>query len=136
MDKKESFDSRARSRHLVVPDKVAAANPKAREVLWDGKLFHLLPKGEGLKASTFTYCNGENMVGFSETPSTATTRLIGGRYRCVNEASNVKEGNTWSPGNRFSHRVRSAAKWRTCRVVCGLLHLNPMLESICFERNS
>lgn len=105
-ERKESFNTRARSRHLVVPDETPASDAAKREVLWDGKMFHIVPKGKQLQAQAYTYCTGENMVGQVETASTATTRLIGGKYRSVNRESNVKECCAWKPGNRFTHRVR------------------------------
>jgi hypothetical protein len=103
MERQMTFDTRARSRGLVIP----TGEDDFQPVIWDGKTMHLV-KGESSSArENLVYHPGESMVGHVEQPCASTTRLICGQHRFINAPAPTKNGSLWKPGNRYNARVRS-----------------------------
>lgn len=100
------FEAVARARGLIVPSDPKPAIPGKKTVVWDGTAMQVVDDGAELDtASRFTYHSGEKMVGYTETPATASTKLIHGEHRAIDTPAPTKEGAAWKPGCRYSNRV-------------------------------
>ena len=101
------FESIARSRGLILPDCQKSAIPGKKTVVWDGRAMQIVDDGAELDAASFTYHSGHKMVGYSETPTMLSTKLIHGEHRAINTPAPTKEGTAWKPGCRYSNRAVS-----------------------------
>lgn len=99
------FEGMAQARGLILPDRPKPATPGKKRVVWDGRAMQIVDDGMELEATNFTYHSGQKMVGYTETPTTLSTKLIHGEHRAINTPAPTKEGTAWKPGCRYSNRV-------------------------------